>query len=159
MRYKAQGFTLLEVGVVVMTIGILAAIVAPKFASAKDETKIVAVAEDINSISQALIYFQSNKGYWPADTAPGKVPPEIVALFSQGEELFSTPTPIGGVFDYENIKTNNTVLIIIRSTLTTPAPSIVDAQALDAYLDDGVLNTGNFRATVGGGYAYRFSNR
>lgn len=158
MRRILSGFTLIEMTVVVLTLGILAMIIAPRFATAHTSTKISAVAEDLHKITEAIEYFKAANGYWPPDTAVGKMPPEIQSKL-KGDELFEKPTPIGGIYDYENVKSFDTIRIRIRSTLTTEPPSIVDAQLLDAYIDDGVLTTGTFRSTVGGGYVYIFIKR
>jgi len=158
MKRDQSGFTLFELGVVVVTIGILAAIIAPRFASAKSVTKITTAAQDIQRIVDAIMLYHANSGYWPPDTATGKIPPEIRRQF-KGDDPFVKPTPIGGIFDYDNLKASDTIGITIRETMTTRAPTIADAQALDAYLDDGILNKGDFRSTYKGGYTYTFSVR
>jgi prepilin-type N-terminal cleavage/methylation domain-containing protein len=158
MSHLRNGFTFVELSVVVVVIGILAVIVAPKFASARTDARITAVAEDIQGIVRAVDYHKANNGYWPADTSVGVMPPEIVTHFKGGNP-FQTPTAIGGVFEYDNVPKEGVLRISIRSTRTTPAPEIIDALALDAYIDDGVLNTGNFRSTSGGGYTYIFNRK
>ena len=51
---RARGFTLIEVMVVVVILGILAALIVPKIMSRPDEARIVAARQDVAAIVQAL---------------------------------------------------------------------------------------------------------
>ncbi len=60
----AQGFTLIEIMVVVAILGILAALVVPKIMGRPDEARIVAAKQDIAAIRQALnLYRLDNQRY------------------------------------------------------------------------------------------------
>lgn len=67
MRIAARGqrgFTLLEVMVVVVILGILAALVVPRIISRPDEARVVAAKQDIASLMQALkLYRLDNQRY------------------------------------------------------------------------------------------------
>jgi general secretion pathway protein G len=59
-----RGFTLLEVMVVVVILGVLAALVVPKIISRPDEARAIAARQDIASLMQALkLYRLDNQRY------------------------------------------------------------------------------------------------
>ncbi|AGH85638.1 MULTISPECIES: type II secretion system major pseudopilin GspG [Ralstonia solanacearum species complex] len=64
-RRAARGFTLIEIMVVVVILGILAALVVPKIMSRPDEARIIAAKQDIASISQALKLYRLDNGRYP----------------------------------------------------------------------------------------------
>ncbi|VAW61407.1 General secretion pathway protein G [hydrothermal vent metagenome] len=65
---KQQGFTLIEIIVVVVIIGILATFVAPKFMGKTDDARVVKAKNDIQAIESALdIYKLDNYTYPTTD--------------------------------------------------------------------------------------------
>ncbi len=64
----ARGFTLIEVMVVIVILGVLAALVVPKVMSRPDEARVVAAKQDISAIMQALkLYKLDNRRYPSAE--------------------------------------------------------------------------------------------
>ena len=60
----SRGFTLIEIMIVVVIIGILGAFIVPKVMGRPDEARIIAAKQDLASISQALkIYRLDNMRY------------------------------------------------------------------------------------------------
>jgi general secretion pathway protein G len=64
MRHLRLGFTLLEVMVVVVILGVLAALVVPKIIGRPDEARAIAARQDVASLMQALkLYRLDNQRY------------------------------------------------------------------------------------------------
>jgi general secretion pathway protein G len=66
MKSGCRGFTLLEVMVVVVILGILAALVVPKILSRPDEARAIAARQDIASLMQALKLYRLDNQRYPA---------------------------------------------------------------------------------------------
>ena len=64
MQRTRKGFTLIELLIVVVIIGILAAIAIPKFADTKRKAYVTAMKSDLkNMVSAAEAYFSDNNTY------------------------------------------------------------------------------------------------
>ena len=66
MTFKDQrGFTLIEIMVVVVILGILAALVVPRFLDRPEEARRTKAVLDIKAIEGALGYFKIDNGFFP----------------------------------------------------------------------------------------------
>lgn len=63
---RQRGFTLLEVMVVVVILGILAALVVPNIIGRPDEARVAAAKQDIASIMQALKLYRLDNHRYPS---------------------------------------------------------------------------------------------
>src|SRR5579862_8858811 len=63
---RVAGFTLIEVMVVVVILGILAAIVVPKIMSRPEQARLVKVKQDITAIQSALDLYKLDNGIYPS---------------------------------------------------------------------------------------------
>ncbi|MBS0309049.1 MAG: type II secretion system major pseudopilin GspG [Proteobacteria bacterium] len=62
---RQRGFTLIEIMVVVVIMGILAALVVPKLMGRADDARIQAARSDIASIMQSLKLYKLDNGRYP----------------------------------------------------------------------------------------------
>ena len=61
-----QGFTLIEIMVVVVILGILAAVVVPKILDRPDQARVTAARQDIGGLMQALKLYRLDHGSYPS---------------------------------------------------------------------------------------------
>ena len=62
---RQQGFTLIEIIVVVVIIGILATFIAPKFLGRTDEARVVKAKQDIQALESALDLYKLDNYTYP----------------------------------------------------------------------------------------------
>ncbi len=138
-----SAFTLVEILVVVIVIGILAAVVMPRFVRAQGESAVAATAEDLKSIETAIGMYKAKNGSWPAEVAQ-TVTPAGVETYFKGPVPLAKPCPIGGVYDYDAPSGGSPAMISIRSVVGN-AFTAQSAADLDTHFDDGVATTGAVR--------------
>ena len=63
---RNRGFTLVEVMVVVVILGILAAIIVPKIMSRPEQARIVKAKQDVMAIESALDLYKLDNGFYPS---------------------------------------------------------------------------------------------
>jgi len=99
-RRPQAGFTLIEMLVVFVVIGILASIAIPAFTKAKSKSKSAAIAGAFHSVrDQAIQYYTDNSSY-PAEVAQGIFPPEFRGYYLPDE--FSWTPDAEYTLDWEN---------------------------------------------------------
>ena len=65
LRSASNGFTLVEMLLVLVILATLAAIVVPKFAGRSQQAKITAAQSQISNLEMALDAFEVDNGYYP----------------------------------------------------------------------------------------------
>jgi general secretion pathway protein G len=66
IRRGQQGFTLIEIMVVVVILGILAAIIIPRISDRPEQARRTKAVMDIKSIETALSLFHMDNGFYPS---------------------------------------------------------------------------------------------
>ncbi len=62
---KQAGFTLIEIMVVIVIIGIMATMIVPRIMSKPDEARVIAAKQDITTLVQALKIYRLDVGRYP----------------------------------------------------------------------------------------------
>ena len=89
-----KGFTLIEIMVVIVIIGVLATLIIPRLMSRPDEARVIAARQDLATIVSALKLYRLDIGRYPTSEQGLKA---LVAKPS--EEPIPTNWKIGGYLD------------------------------------------------------------
>src|SRR5438045_2982191 len=118
VQMNRKGFTLIELLIVVVIIGILAAIAIPKFANTKEKAYLASMKSDLrNLVTAEEAYFADSVKYSATIGAGG-----VVFTQSTGNTAPSiTTTSDGWNANIKNVNTTKTCSIYIGSTSLTPA--------------------------------------
>ena len=142
---RNRGFTLVEIMVVVVIIGVIAAMGMPSYRRITMRSKTAALVSDLRSYSTAFITYSLQNGRWPADAAPQQIPSGMAGALAGG---FSLKSPIGGVYKWNYDVSADGIdakAAIIIETDGAEAISLDEDLRLmiDKEMDDGNLDTGN----------------
>lgn len=139
-RRRRGAFTLVEILIVVIILGILAAIVVPQFASASTDSRNSVVARNLQALAEQFLLYEARYGVFPDDEYPGQLPPGMAGMVDPA--FFAQPTPIGGQWDWDF----NQFGVHAAISIHLPARTAAEMTAIDRLIDDGDLTTGRFRA-------------
>jgi len=145
-----RGFTLVEIMVVVVIIGLLAALAIPAFQRVRRRSQNSTTVNDFRVFAQAFETFSTQNGTWPVNLGPGVLPPAMIGAIKG--DVWTAPTPIGGQWNWDDALSgfSFTAGISISNFTCTDA----QLQEIDAMIDDGNLGTGNFQKVSGNRVTY-----
>jgi prepilin-type N-terminal cleavage/methylation domain-containing protein len=140
----AAAFTLVEIMIVVVIIGLLAAIAVPAFRKIRERSLASRYANDFKQFESAFQRYSFENGSWPAPAAGGVIPTGMAGYLPAS---YTTTSPMAGNYLWSGPSSN----IVLRHSTATDSVM----RQVDELLDDGNLATGEFRKTSGVGYHLR----
>lgn len=147
-----NGFTLIEILIVVVIIGVLAAIVISQFRDASDDAMRATFLINGKTFVESAMRFQLDTGQFPEDSGSGALPAGF-EQYVQAEKWIGG-TPIGGVWDCELNSFSITSAIGVHFNGTGMTRDNIYMQEVDAMIDDGDLATGGFQQIANDRYYF-----
>lgn len=124
---RQRGFSLIEIMVVVVIMGVLAALVVPNVMDRPDQARVVAAKQDIGAIMQALKLYRLDHGRYPSNE-------EGLAILAEGRNSGSAymdrmPTdPWGTPYQYLNPGVHGQIDVFSMGADQAPGGEGVDAE-------------------------------
>ena len=148
-----HGFTLIEILIVVIILGVLAAIVIPQYSSYSDESKVNSFVTCVKNIAKIADYHYTRSGEYFEDSGSGLMPTNLDTYIQASK--WTHGTPIGGVWDYEQDDLGGYKSAFgVHFDGSGHTRDDTYMQEVDAAFDDGDLTAGCFRKIADGRYYY-----
>jgi len=139
-RSAHNAFTLVEILIVVVILGILAAIVVPRFSDASEQSAQTAFVTSLNEHIKVANILHQMTGEFPVEHTFGMMPSEYDQYLNSNE--WANETPIGGNWD---VMSGGAVTFGVGVYFPTDPPTDAFMSSVDEIYDDGDLATGTFR--------------
>lgn len=133
------GFTLLEILIVVIIIGLLAILAGPALTKARMESQNTRFMNDLRQFRSAIQSYILSEGTLPQDGHTGTLPPELTEYIRPA--AFEMGTTLGGSWDTET-NDNGVACAVGVADFHADDEQLLE---IDAVLDDGDLTSGSLR--------------
>jgi len=147
---RQTGFTLVELLIVVIILGILAAIVLPQFTSTTDDAKVGALDANLSTLRSAVELYYQQHGAYPSAAGDGTNAANTAAAFTSQLTQYST---IAGAVALTKDATHIYGPYLKKATLP---PEPVSSLATVEISTTGTLGMTATGATTGG---WKFDNK
>ena len=146
---RNDGFTLIEIMIVVAIIGLMAMLTIPSFLRARTASSGVRVANDLRVFGGAFAQYAMENGQYPPDS-------DVALPAGAGMETYlnarkwNETTAIGGTYNWEGPDVYPYAGVsVFNSSISDPELTLIDT-----IVDDGNLTSGHYRKTSNGRFTY-----
>lgn len=143
-RADPRGFTLVEIMIVVVIIGLLAALALPAFQRVRANAQSSRFISDLRTFAQAFETYSLKNGAWPPNAGTGVVPAGMTGELKDAAWT-TAKNSIGGRWNWDRNNFGGVAVISVANATVSDA----QMEAIDAKIDDGDLTTGRFQKVSG----------
>ena len=143
--YLEKGFTLVEIMIVVVIIGILATFLIPATNKANKKTPSTVVVNDLVEYHNAFEFYYTENSQWPPNAGLNQIPTGMENYLPSN---YTASTGPGAGFIWQG---NKATLKVQK-----PNASLAVMVQIDEKLDDGDLSTGQFQKKGAKNYEFIF---
>jgi len=148
--FPRHGMTILELMIVVSIIGLLAVIAIPSFLRARLSSQNAAFKNDLRRLSGDVFdLYGLDNGDLPPDAPMATMPTGTVSYLPKQFD-WTVRTDIGGNWDWDRAATRGAKIhggvCYGAITIVDPGRTVSQMESIDGDIDDGNLNSGNFRS-------------
>jgi prepilin-type N-terminal cleavage/methylation domain-containing protein len=128
---RRAAFTFVELLTVMTIIGLLARIAVPHYTNLKRRAVAASIYSDLHTIRLAALHHYTDQNKFPADAAPGVIPPELVSQlpngfsFTRAEYSYDWHTWSAGGEDLLGIVVSSSDSMLIAQLMKMGNPSFI----------------------------------
>ena len=141
---RRRGFTLTEIMIVVLILGMLAALALPTMLIARENARGVRFINDLRQARAAFETHAMERGHYPDDGSPGSIPTGMDEALRPVK--WDEMTPIGGQWDWDYRQFG----VVAGVSVFKPDVDESVMAMIDKRIDDGDLEGGLFHRRTDG---------
>jgi prepilin-type N-terminal cleavage/methylation domain-containing protein len=151
-------FTFVEVVLVMLVLGILAGVAAPKLIIARETAALNAFTAQLKAYADAFDMYKADYGVYPNNSVTATLPANMGRYINPAD--FAKQTPLGGYWDYTASGAGLNAGVGVEYANGVGFPGTAKLLEVDRLLDDGNLATGSLVLvnTTHKWYYWRYGN-
>ncbi|MFK7884914.1 MAG: type II secretion system protein [Phycisphaerales bacterium] len=138
-----SGFSLIELVVVIVILGIIAAIALPRFSSGAETARLNALIASLRTYETALMEYHAMYDAYPSNASTGEMPEELEGMLHS--RVWNASVPPLGEWDYETNVSGFAVTVGFHVKGGAGADARAMGLLIDERIDDGDLKSGRFQ--------------
>ncbi len=164
--YRVRAFTLIELLVVIAIIAILAAILFPVFAKARERSKQSVCHSNLRQLGLAVSMYVSDHARYPMHSSPSSTSPrtrwaDYIYPYVKSDSMFTCPTTLptvmnkafahngsrkyGGYgYNYQYLGNTRLGFAATETTIRSPSDTVAIADTGGVVNDDGKVTAGEY---------------